>query len=81
MIFLKSITVNIDDATYQYLKRYSSETGIGISDLAADCLKNSLSMLDFEKREMQMRQEFEEWREQHGWRQNSRTKIVSRFVC
>lgn len=78
---MKSITVNIDDATYQYLERYSSETGIGISDLAADCLKNSLSMLDFERARTQMKKGFEDWKKQHGWGQRDNAKAVSRFVC
>ena len=78
---MKSVTVNIDDATYQYLEKYSSETGVSISDLAADCLSNSLSLLDFERAKMKMRQEFKEWREEHGLQQNRRAKAVSRFVC
>ena len=91
---MRTITLNVDDATYQYLEGYSRQTGRDIPDLASDCLSNSLSMLDFSCARERMKRDIDDWKQEHDWDyelekygrgrelgQHGSNKTIPHFVC
>lgn len=78
---MKTITLNVDDSTYQDLESYSRQTGRDIHDLASACLSSSLSTLDFNATKKRMDQDMRNWMQERSFGRDGRSKAVSHFIC
>lgn len=80
---MRMLNIGIDDETYAYLEGYSKKTGKGISELAAEVLSSSLSMLDFNRARERMDREMGEWKQERGFGLNGRhkSKTISHSLC